>query len=226
MTFFGNTHPLRICKFLSVLRCIILSLIRPVTYQTCQNGGLATPCVEAWYVVVENQNHSGPAYCWILAQDDLTTAWSGWARRDLVIYAGSWGEREETYCCWEVPTLTSLLKSSPIRAGLPQPASIRITFLKVCFVNILMGKWILFYKLKISLDITSLGLSKCGIQNGDEYVITGEHDEETKAWRKVISFSGNGSVRTLPYLNIGRVQHACGKFENHDGVTVSQILSK
>ena len=93
-------------------------------------------------------------------------------------------------------------------------------------------KLILFYKLKISLDISSWGLnkwsewSKCGIQHGDEYVITGEHDEETKAWRKVISFSRNGSVRTLPYLNIGRVQHACGKFENHDGVTVSQILSK
>ena len=59
----------------------------------------------------------------------------------------------------------------------------------------------------------------CGIQIEDNYVLTGGKTD--KSWRKVFNYNRRGHVQPLADLNVGRVDHACGKFESVEGITVS-----
>ena len=59
----------------------------------------------------------------------------------------------------------------------------------------------------------------CGIQIEDNYVLTGGKTD--KSWRKVLNYNRRGHVQPLADLNVGRVDHACGKFESVEGITVS-----
>ena len=65
----------------------------------------------------------------------------------------------------------------------------------------------------------------CGIQTDDEFVVTGGWDEssEGRALRRVISYNKTGHSKSLADLSVTRYYHACGKFENDEGVTVSFI---
>ena len=63
----------------------------------------------------------------------------------------------------------------------------------------------------------------CGFQTDDEYVVTGGENSHRQPLTRVISFNKTGHSKTLPDLNIPRVNHACGKFVNEDGATVSFI---
>ena len=53
----------------------------------------------------------------------------------------------------------------------------------------------------------------------DNYVLTGGKTD--KSWRKVFNYNRRGHVQPLADLNVGRVHHACGKFESVEGITVS-----
>ena len=58
----------------------------------------------------------------------------------------------------------------------------------------------------------------CGIQTDDtHYVITGGPDSK----KKVTRYTRTGDTKTMPELNIGRYYHACEKFVNDEGATVS-----
>ena len=57
----------------------------------------------------------------------------------------------------------------------------------------------------------------CGIQTDDTYVITGGYYSQ----KKVTRYSRTGETETLPELNYGRFGHACEKFVNDEGATVS-----
>ena len=59
----------------------------------------------------------------------------------------------------------------------------------------------------------------CGIQMEGNYVLTGGKTD--KSWRKVLNYNRRGHVQPLADLNVGRVDHACGKFESVEGITVS-----
>ena len=57
----------------------------------------------------------------------------------------------------------------------------------------------------------------CGIQTDDTYVITGGRYSK----KKVTRYTRTGDTKTMPELNIGRYLHACEKFVNDEGATVS-----
>ena len=57
----------------------------------------------------------------------------------------------------------------------------------------------------------------CGIQTDDTYVITGGAVSK----KKVTRYTRTGDTKTMPELNIGRISHACEKFVNDEGATVS-----
>ena len=67
----------------------------------------------------------------------------------------------------------------------------------------------------------------CGIQTDDEFVVTGGYDESSEGWalRRVISYNKTGHSKSLADLSVARYDHACGKFENDEGVTVSFMLN-
>ena len=65
-----------------------------------------------------------------------------------------------------------------------------------------------------------------------KYIITGgkkgaiHRHNNTLILKSVKKYRINGTTETLPDLNVGRFNHACGKFDNDDGATVSlHILS-
>ena len=81
--------------------------------------------------------------------------------------------------------------------------------------------------------LTLLGISlyyyfryACGIQTDDEFVVSGGYDEslEGRALRRVISYKKTGHSKSLADLSVARYYHACGKYENDEGVTVSFTL--
>ena len=53
----------------------------------------------------------------------------------------------------------------------------------------------------------------------DNYVLTG--GKTNNSLRKVLNYNRRGNVQPLADLNVGRVDHACGKFESVEGITVS-----
>ena len=59
----------------------------------------------------------------------------------------------------------------------------------------------------------------CGIEMEGNYVLTGGKTD--KSLRKVLNYNRRGHVQPLADLNVGRVDHACGKFESVEGITVS-----
>ena len=57
----------------------------------------------------------------------------------------------------------------------------------------------------------------CGIEVDDKFVVTGGYRSLTT----VAEFTEAGAVTYLPSLKTGRWNHACSKFVNDDGYTVS-----
>ena len=60
----------------------------------------------------------------------------------------------------------------------------------------------------------------CGVDIGDLYVVIGG----TGGLRKVGLYRGDGFVRNLPDLVMGRYDHACAGFQDINGDMVSMIL--
>ena len=57
----------------------------------------------------------------------------------------------------------------------------------------------------------------CGIEVDNKFVVTGGYARQTT----VAEFTEAGAVTYLPSLKTGRYNHACSKFVNDDGYTVS-----
>ena len=53
----------------------------------------------------------------------------------------------------------------------------------------------------------------------DKFVVTGGKLSRTK----VLEYTETGAVTYMPPLKTGRYSHACSKFVNDDGVTVSSL---
>ena len=73
------------------------------------------------------------------------------------------------------------------------------------------------YKYKYQIDNITVCRRACGIDLGTSYVVTGGLFSE----QRVTQYSLTGEVTELPDLNTGRCYHACSKFVNTEGVTVS-----
>ena len=65
--------------------------------------------------------------------------------------------------------------------------------------------------------------SACGIDLGDSYVVSGGYDRSVHrhALQTVVQYSIQGKVTYLAKMNTGRSAHACSKFVNDNGETVS-----
>ena len=63
----------------------------------------------------------------------------------------------------------------------------------------------------------------CGIDLGNTFVVTGGHDGSTK--QTVAQYTEDGTVTYLTQLQTGRSSHACAKYINEDGETVSTKLN-
>ena len=63
----------------------------------------------------------------------------------------------------------------------------------------------------------------CGIDLGDSYVVSGGHDRSVHraALQTVVQYSIQGKVTYLAKMNTGRYAHACSKYVNDNGETVS-----
>ena len=61
--------------------------------------------------------------------------------------------------------------------------------------------------------------SACGIDLGDSFVVTGGIDGST--WNTVAEYTPTGEVTYLAALIQGRYNHACSKFIDDNGRTVS-----
>ena len=61
----------------------------------------------------------------------------------------------------------------------------------------------------------------CGIELEDKYILTGGYNAEDIPKKNVSQYNESGNVSHLASMNTGRAQHACGKFVNADGETVS-----
>ena len=48
---------------------------------------------------------------------------------------------------------------------------------------------------------------------------------EGRGLRRVVSYNKTGHSKSLADLSVARYDHACGKYENDEGVTVSFILN-
>ena len=59
----------------------------------------------------------------------------------------------------------------------------------------------------------------CGIEIDVKFVVTGGYTRQTT----VAEFTEAGAVRYLPSFKAGRYNHACPKFVNDDGDTVSSF---
>ena len=59
----------------------------------------------------------------------------------------------------------------------------------------------------------------CGIDLGDKFVVTGGFFSKNK----VAQYTEAGAVSYLPSFMTGRYDHACSKFINVDGDTVSSL---
>ena len=65
----------------------------------------------------------------------------------------------------------------------------------------------------------TLDREACGIDLGTVYVVTGGLDSQ----QRVTQYSLTGEVTELPHLVTERYRHACSKYVNNQGVTVSYI---
>ena len=63
----------------------------------------------------------------------------------------------------------------------------------------------------------------CGIDLGDTFVVTGGNDGSTK--QTVAQYTEDGTMTYLTQLQTGRWGHACAKYINEDGETVSTKLN-
>ena len=63
----------------------------------------------------------------------------------------------------------------------------------------------------------------CGIEVNGKFVVTGGVQRPDSATSKVREYTEAGDVTNLRSLNTGRYAHACSKFVNDDGDTVSSI---
>ena len=63
----------------------------------------------------------------------------------------------------------------------------------------------------------------CGIDLGDTFVVTGGNDGSTK--QTVAQYTEDGTMTNLTQLKTGRWGHACAKYINEDGETVSNKLN-
>ena len=61
----------------------------------------------------------------------------------------------------------------------------------------------------------------CGIDLGDEYVVTGGSESNHMHRATVARYSLSGDIEHLASLNQGRYYHACSKFYTANGETVS-----
>ena len=68
-----------------------------------------------------------------------------------------------------------------------------------------------------NIDSVVLSRSACGIDIETSYVVTGG----LYGKQRVTQYSLTGEVTELPDMINRREYHACSKFENNDGVTVS-----
>ena len=59
----------------------------------------------------------------------------------------------------------------------------------------------------------------CGVENDDKFIVMGGH--HSSAGRTVAEFSETGEVSYLPNMIRARYMHACSKFVNSKGQTVS-----
>ena len=75
--------------------------------------------------------------------------------------------------------------------------------------------------LVISFDYPSDVSCACGIELGDEYVVTGGSERSHMHRATVARYSLSGDVEYLANLNQGRYYHACSKFNTANGETVS-----
>ena len=62
--------------------------------------------------------------------------------------------------------------------------------------------------------------NRCAIDDGEEVVLTGGWSPGTTS-STVTRYNMQGQATTLPSLNTGRYQHACGTMKKSDGATVS-----
>ena len=66
--------------------------------------------------------------------------------------------------------------------------------------------------------------SACGIEVGGKFVVTGGGQwlqGSSQATTRVLEYTEDGTVTYLASLNTGRYHHACSKFVNDNGDTVS-----
>ena len=64
----------------------------------------------------------------------------------------------------------------------------------------------------------------CGIEVGDEFIVTGGNDGSGNALVTVAKYSQSGFLQYLPSLNQKRDNHACSSFISDSGDTVGFIL--
>ena len=62
----------------------------------------------------------------------------------------------------------------------------------------------------------------CGIELGDEYVVTGGSESNHMHRATVARYSLSGDIEYLASLNQGRYYHACSKFYTASGEIVSE----
>ena len=68
----------------------------------------------------------------------------------------------------------------------------------------------------------------CGIEDGEEVVLTGGHGRGTfpySTYSTVTRYNVQGEATSLPSLNTARYHHACGLIKKSDGATASTYLS-
>ena len=63
----------------------------------------------------------------------------------------------------------------------------------------------------------------CGVPTDDGYIVTGGSSPfaPERARREVTLYSRTGDTETLSSLTTARMDHACGKFVDEEGATVS-----
>ena len=68
-----------------------------------------------------------------------------------------------------------------------------------------------------TIELLTLFRGACGIEFGNSFVVTGGRFSKSK----VALYTEAGVVTIAPSLKTGRYLHACSKFVNDDGDTVS-----
>ena len=72
-----------------------------------------------------------------------------------------------------------------------------------------------------TIELLTLFRGACGIEVGDKFVVTGGRFSKSK----VAQYTEAGVVTIMPKLKTGRYLHACSKFVNDDGDTVSSLYT-